>query len=223
MKKSSRPPVEMICFDFGFTLWSEERAWSDWAQWLGISTLEFFPVLGSVIERGEPYQRAFETFKPGIDLAQERHAQKEAGLSVSFRPDELYSDVLPSLKDLRAAGYRLSVAGNYFAEFATGLREMNLPLEFIGSSDEWNMTKPSPEFFDRIGKLSGLSPSQIAYVGDRVDNDVLPSKAAGMTSVFLRRGPWGLIHAKRPEAGKADIRIDSLRELKDALEKWLTS
>jgi hypothetical protein len=51
-----------------------------------------------------------------------------------------------------------------------------------------------------------------------VDNDILPAKLAGMVTVFLRRGPWGVIHARRPEAAQADIRIDSLAELRDALE-----
>ena len=57
----------------------------------------------------------------------------------------------------------------------------------------------------------------IAYVGDRLDNDVLPSLAAGMTSVFLRRGPWGWMHAERPEIEQAHIRLDSLLDLPDRL------
>ena len=133
------------------------------------------------------------------------------------------SFILTCLEGLRAAGYRLGVAGNHFAEFAERLRDMNLPLDFIGSSDEWGVEKPCPEFFARIAQVSGVKPSQIVYVGDRVDNDVLPSKAAGMTSVFLQRGPWGLIHARRPEAAKADMRIDSLRDLQGVLEKWFSN
>jgi FMN phosphatase YigB (HAD superfamily) len=50
-----------------------------------------------------------------------------------------------------------------------------------------------------------------------VDNDVLPAKAAGMTAVFLRRGPWGYVHGAWPEADSADLRISSLSELPDAL------
>jgi len=67
----------------------------------------------------------------------------------------------------------------------------------------------------RVGR--GLPTEEIAYVGDRVDNDVLPAKAAGMTAVFVRRGPWGYVHAGWPEAARADARIDSLADLPDAL------
>jgi FMN phosphatase YigB (HAD superfamily) len=57
------------------------------------------------------------------------------------------------------------------------------------------------------------SPERIAYVGDRLDNDVLPARAAGMVAVHVRRGPWGYLHARRPEAAQAHLRIDSLDEL----------
>jgi FMN phosphatase YigB (HAD superfamily) len=156
---------------------------------------------------------AFEVFRPGIDLAKERRLRRESGRSDAFRPDELYPDVIPCLAKLRAAGYRTGVAGNYFADFANTLRTMNIPLDFIGSSEEWGVQKPSPEFFVHVVKVAGVMPGEIAYVGDRVDNDVLPAKAAGMLSVFLSRGPWGLLHSLRPEAARADLRIDSLAEL----------
>jgi HAD superfamily hydrolase (TIGR01549 family) len=220
MIKKSHAGVRVVFFDFGFTLWNEERAWSEWAQWLGVSTLDFFTVLGSVIERGEHHHRAFELFRPGINLARERERRKKAGQSDEFRPEELYADVVPCLEKLHAAGYRIGVAGNHFADFAEKLRKMNTPIDFIGSSEEWGVEKPSAEFFARIVQVSGVTAAEIAYLGDRVDNDVLPAKAAGMVSVFLRRGPWGLIHARRPAAAEADMRIDSLGQLPGALENW---
>ena len=216
------PAVRVVFFDFGFTLWDEERVWTAWAQWLGVRTLDFFAVLGSVIERGEHHHRAFDIVRPGIDLARERRRREEAGQSDVFRPEELYPDVIPCLKELRAAGYHLGAAGNQFADVAETLRKMNLPLDFIGSSEEWGVEKPSPEFFARIVRISGVRAGEIAYVGDRVDNDVLPAKAAGMVSVFLRRGPWGLIHAQSTQAAQADIQISSLVELPRALENRLS-
>lgn len=222
MTRESSSGVRVVFLDFGFTLWNEERAWTDWAQWLGVSPLDFFSVLGSIIERGEHHRRAFEVFRRGIDLAQERELRRSAGRGDAFRAEELYPDVMPCLEGLRRAGYLIGVAGNHFADFAETLR-MTVPLDFVGSSEEWGVEKPSLEFFTRIVEVSGVRPREIAYVGDRVDNDVLPAKAAGLVSVFLARGPWGLIHARWPEAGQADIRIDSLCELLDALRKMSTN
>ena len=63
-------------------------------------------------------------------------------------------------------------------------------------SDAMGVGKPDRAFFDRTLELIGSpDPGFVAYVGDRVDNDVLPAVAAGMRAVWLRRGPWGLLHA----------------------------
>jgi FMN phosphatase YigB (HAD superfamily) len=77
--------------------------------------------------------------------------------------------------------------------------------------------KPSPEFFARVVALAEVPPAQIAYVGDRADNDVAPAADAGMLAVFLRRGPWGYLHAGRPEVARAGIRLESLAHLPGAL------
>ena len=63
----------------------------------------------------------------------------------------------------------------------------------------------------------GLPPAEIAYVGDRVDNDILPAAAAGLFTVHLRRGPWGIIQAAWPEAAAADATAANLTEAVDAI------
>jgi HAD superfamily hydrolase (TIGR01549 family) len=209
--------VRVVCFDLGGTVWNEERAWTEWAQWLHFSPLEFFAVLGSVIERGEHHHRAFEIMSPGIDLQREHQERKAARRADALHPEDLYPDAVPCWDALRAAGYRIGIAGNHPLEFAETVRSHYPMLDFIGSSEEWGVAKPAPEFFARIVQQCGLAPEEIAYVGDRLDNDVLPAKAAGMIGVFLRRGPWGLIHARQPEATQADIRINSLAVLPGAL------
>ncbi|HEU5009071.1 MAG TPA: HAD hydrolase-like protein, partial [Gaiellaceae bacterium] len=69
-------------------------------------------------------------------------------------------------------------------------------------------------FFERVAALVGVPPQQVAYVGDRVDNDVLPAAAAGMVAVHLRRGPWGRLQRTPPEAA---LGLDDLASLPDAL------
>ena len=80
--------------------------------------------------------------------------------------------------------------------------------------DETGMwEKPSPSLFARIVEEAGVPAGQIAYVGDRVDNDIGPALAAGMVAVHVRRGPWGHLHEPPREA----IRIRSLDELPEVL------
>jgi hypothetical protein len=38
-----------------------------------------------------------------------------------------------------------------------------------------------------------------------------------MTAVIVRRGPWGWMHAERPEIAQAHLRLDGLAPLPDAL------
>ncbi|HET9242733.1 MAG TPA: HAD family hydrolase, partial [Gaiella sp.] len=73
--------------------------------------------------------------------------------------------------------------------------------------------KPDPSFFERLVALSGAAAHEVAYVGDRADNDVLPALAAGMVAVHLRRGPWGMLQ----ETPSGALAIRSLAELPGAL------
>ena len=50
-------------------------------------------------------------------------------------------------------------------------------------------------------------------MGDRVDNDVAPALAAGLSAVHVRRGPWGRLQRTPPGVPA----IDSLAALPDAL------
>ncbi|MBA2247880.1 MAG: HAD hydrolase-like protein, partial [Chloroflexia bacterium] len=63
------------------------------------------------------------------------------------------------------------------------------------------------------------SPAQVVYVGDRLDNDVLPAQAIGMHAVFLRRGPWGYLHAGWPEMATVEHRIDHLGGIHQVIER----
>ena len=61
--------------------------------------------------------------------------------------------------------------------------------------------------------------ADVAYVGDRLDNDVRPSAAAGMRPVWLRRGPWGVI-GDDGEIPAGTLVVDSLRELVERIDEW---
>jgi HAD superfamily hydrolase (TIGR01509 family) len=128
----------------------------------------------------------------------------------TWEGDDFYPDALPCLDRLRDAGYRVAAVGNTPAETEDLLRKH---VDVLGSSGRWGISKPSPEFFERIVSETGLAPGAIAYVGDRIDNDVEPALAAGMVAVHIRRGPWGYLHEPPAQA----IRIRTLAELPDAL------
>jgi FMN phosphatase YigB (HAD superfamily) len=110
----------------------------------------------------------------------------------------------------------VGAAGNTGVEVERCLRD-GCGIDVVASSAGLGVAKPEPAFFAAVAELVGVEPSGIAYVGDRVDNDVLPARRAGMVAVHIRRGPWGHLHAGLAQAARADIRIGSLAELPERL------
>ena len=192
--------VRAVVFDVGETLVDETRIFSRWAERLGIPAGTFLGLIGACAATDRPLQDAFQIARPGIDLAAEiaRWAVDDPDdLRENFDADDLYDDVRPGLAALRDAGFAVVVAGNQPPQARAALEAMNLPVDSIRTSDEWGVQKPDPRFFAAVTDLTGVPPSGIAYVGDRLDNDVLPAADAGMRPVLIRRGPWGYLHAAR--------------------------
>ena len=212
--------IKAVFFDIGETLIDETYAWGTWADWLQVPRLTFFAVLGQVIERREHHSRVFELVAPGVDIAAEEGRKRAAGLAGEYRRDDLYPDALPCLQDLHRSGRLIGLAGNQPVRTEQVLRDLSVPAHIIVSSERWGVEKPSARFFDLVVQHARCPPEQIAYVGDRVDNDVAPAADAGMRAVFLRRGPWGLAQARWPEATRASAVIDTLAALGPALRRW---
>ena len=132
----------------------------------------------------------FERFRPGFDIAAARR-ERAAASDVFLAAQDLYPDAAPCLRELRARGYRIGIAGNQPKGAVAALEALDLAVDIVVSSASMGVEKPSPEFFARLLELAGVPAREIAYVGDRLDNDVLPARAAGMATVFLLRGPVG--------------------------------
>ena len=128
--------------------------------------------------------------------------------------DDLYPDALGCLEAVRALGLRIGIVGNQTQVLERWARESLLSADVISSSASLGVRKPDPRFFERIVELADCEPHELAYVGDRVDNDVLPAAAAGLVAVHVRRGPWGRLQRTPPEAA---LVLDDLASLPQAL------
>jgi HAD superfamily hydrolase (TIGR01549 family) len=213
--------VRAVVFDVGETLIDETRIFSRWADRLDVPRGTFLGLIGACAATDRPLADAFRLTRPDVDLDAEisRWATDDpTGLRENFDADDLYPDVRPALAALRDAGLGVVVAGNQPPQARAALEAMDLPVDAIRTSDEWGVEKPAPEFFARAADLAGLPADEIAYVGDRLDNDVLPAARAGMRPVLIRRGPWGYLHAARPDAARVEV-VDSLTELPALLSR----
>jgi FMN phosphatase YigB (HAD superfamily) len=210
-------PIRAVCFDVGETLIDETREWNGWADFMGVPPLTLFTALGVSMSRGESHRKVFEIFRPDLDFSTVRQQRAALGWKYRFEPTDLYPDARPCLIELRERGFKVLIAGNQPVEAEAALHGLDLPVDVIASSAGWGVSKPNPRFFERVIEAAGVPAAEIAYVGDRVDNDVIPSRAAGMMAVFLRRGPWGWMHEERPEIEQAHLRLRTLHGLADLL------
>jgi len=180
-------------FDVGETLVDETQMWTRAAENAGVTPFTLMGVLGGLIARGEHHDNAWAIL--GVE-----HPEG------TWTMDDWYPDALQCIARLREAGVRVCASGNTPRSVEDDLRER---VDAVASAASWGVQKPDPAFFAHVVELAGVAPEKIAYVGDRVDNDVRPAIAAGMVAVHIKRGPWG--HLQAPPASA--IRIRSLDEL----------
>ncbi len=211
-------PIRAIFFDVGETLIDEHRLYRDYAMRMDVTYEFFMERIEEAMARREPVRNVFASVKPGFDFKAARAQREAEGKKFVIGPHDLYADAAPTLAALKAKGYFIGIVGNQPITAEAMLRESGLASDFIATSDAWGVAKPDPLFFQKVIEAAGLDPRHIAYVGDRVDNDVLPARAAGMWPVLIRRGPWGRAQWDWPEASQAHLRIKTLAELPGLLE-----
>jgi HAD superfamily hydrolase (TIGR01549 family) len=207
-----------VVLDVGETLIDETRVFHTWAEIFRLPDFTLMAVLGgSIANANEPeeWRRFFELIQQPEWRAHQPAFDERYG---TFRADDLYPDALRAIDGLKARGYRLAITANQPARRTAELRALGVELDVMAMSDEMGVHKPDPAFFQRTLELVG-SPDAgtVAYVGDRVDNDVIPSAAAGMRAIWIRRGPWGFLHDD--VEGVADLVVSTLDELVERIEE----
>lgn len=208
-----------VVLDVGETLLDETRLWEGWARRLGVPTFTLFGVLGGLAARGRDHKDFLPMLRPGSDFETERAAVDADGGWPFCEEQDLYPDALPCLRALHDDGWRLVVGGNQPAHVQRLVTELGLPVDLVTSSGELGAEKPDPEFYRRLAARAGAQPHECVSVGDRLDNDVVAARAAGLRAVHVRRGPWGVLHGDDP-ALTGVPQVSSLEELPDLLRSW---
>jgi len=152
---------------------------------------------------------------PDADMAA---LEAEASTHWAYPPEALHDDVRPCLASL-AGRYRMGVIANQPSAVKDAIRRDGLDgfFEVWGVSDDVGLEKPDPALFTHVLHEAGVDPSSSAMIGDRLDYDVRPAKAAGMRAVWVLRGEAP--DDPTPEQlAEADAAVHDLAELPPALE-----
>ena len=161
--------------------------WRGWADALAVPYDTIWAALREDIAQGLSHRHTMQRLAPGVDIMAIRRARLAGDAPLEC---DLYADVRPAFAALRAAGVRIGIAGNQPLEAKPALEALALGADFVATSAEWGVQKPDARFFARVLEACGAAPGEITYVGDRVDNDVLPALAAGMRAAYVPRGLW---------------------------------
>ena len=198
--------LKAVVFDVGETLVDEERWWRRLSDREGLQPHVVWAALGVTIARGEEHSALWGHL--GIEKPPRWWDE------IPYSLEDLYPDALECLRGVGALGLRVGIVGNQTEALEAWARDAALPADVISSSASLGVRKPDLAFFAKVVELVGCTAGEVAYVGDRVDNDVLPAAAAGLVAVHVRRGPWGRLQRTPPEAA---LGLDDLASLPDAL------
>ncbi|NJQ05666.1 HAD family hydrolase [Streptomyces lonarensis] len=123
----------------------------------------------------------------------------------------VFSDVLPALDAVEAAGMRQGLLSNSAAATQDHkLRRLGIRdrFEVLVCSDDLGCAKPDAAAFHAACMAMNLEPDEVAYVGDRWDTDAAAAAEAGLVGIWLDRS------GASPEPGAATAsRIAGLAEL----------
>ena len=125
-------------------------------------------------------------------------------------------DAAATLARLRQSGLRLAIVSNIDDDqFARLWSRIGLAHHFeaVTTSEQARSCKPHARIFEvALGKLPGLRPEEVAFVGDSLEHDVAGAGAFGMRTVWIgRAGPSDPSHPRPHHV------IARLSELPDAL------
>ena len=87
-------------------------------------------------------------------------------------------------------------------------------LEYASGKQATVVGKPELGFFRLALEDLGLAAHEVAMVGDDAEADVAGARRAGLSGIQVRTGKW----QPGAEVGEADLVIDSVADLPDALE-----
>jgi HAD superfamily hydrolase (TIGR01509 family) len=132
---------------------------------------------------------------------------KLAGDRVKEAKWVLYDDVLPTVKTMKKRGLILGLISNLYVA-GVGLEKF---LDVIVTPQDVGVVKPDPAIFLAALERTGLDSTQVIYVGDQYEIDIVGARRVGISAVLIDR--YGL----NPQVTDCP-RITTLTQITEHLE-----
>jgi 2-haloacid dehalogenase len=123
----------------------------------------------------------------GISLA----PGEEHRLSLSIGKWPPFPDSAECLSRLRSR-YRLAVLSNVDRELFEATQDaLGRPFDLVITAEDVGSYKPDPSNFRRLIEATGVEPGRILHCAQSRFHDIAPARAAGLHTVWVRRGRAG--------------------------------
>ena len=196
-----------LFFDIGSTLVDESKAYDAHRDMM---------LFESGITREEFNEKRMEFYRKGKDG--NSGAKEYFSLPDKSWPSEeekVYPDAYETLLYLKERGFSLGIIANQPKGTLHRLEEYGLRDFFsvIESSFECGLSKPDERIYKEALRKAGITSEKAYMIGDRLDNDMLPSHMLGFKTIWIRSGMWKNVEEEYLPS-YVDYTINTLSELK---------
>jgi 8-oxo-dGTP diphosphatase len=201
--------IKWIFFDVGSTLVDESKVYEDRMRKIAkIANVEYKYIYDTAIEFYKENKKGdLEiTKKLNFELPNWKHEY-----------EMLYNDTKICLKTL-SEKYKIGIIANQTLGTAKRLEDFGILqyIDLVIASAEESVAKPDRRIFEIALNRANCIPEQSVMIGDRIDNDIIPAKAIGMKTIWIKQG-FGKYWNISNENERADYEVDSLEKILTAL------
>ena len=199
--------AQAYIFDYGGTLDTGGRHWGRvlWSAWqqagVPVSEARFrdaYVYAERTLARQPIVRPDFtfhQTLAAKLQLELERVGQTAylpAVLDVVYAATQQHTAHSRAVLRQLAARRPLVLVSNFYGNISTVLREFDFDGLFshVVESAVVGVRKPDPQIFLLGVEALAMRPGQVTVVGDSIDKDILPARAAGCHTVWLQGEQW---------------------------------
>ncbi len=203
--------MKVLFFDVGYTLVNEDAVWedrcreqaqTDEAKKLGLSAADIYHEI----------EIASISRKPQFRTLIDKYSFKEVA-PYRTELEKLYKDAPAVIKAL-SQKYELGIIANQLDGLKERLEAFDLLqyFKYIISSWDIQVMKPDIRIFEYALDKANCTPQEACMIGDRLDNDILPAKALGIKTIWIKQG-FGVLQKPLSKSEEPDHSINNLSEL----------
>lgn len=193
----------------------------------------FFDVGSTIVDEHIAYEHrmreianlANTTYSSVYEMAMDFYRQNKKGdlevakllgvdLTKWHKEDEILYDDAAKCLEILSSRYKIGIIANQSLGTKERLEKHGVLqyIDLVIASAEEGVAKPNKKIFEIALERANCKPNNAIMIGDRIDNDIIPSKLLGMHTIWIKQG-FGQYWNITQENEKADYVVHSLMEI----------